>query len=299
MKGLLLLDKPENKTSYGAVASVKKLSGEKRIGHTGTLDPMATGVLPILLGRATALSSYLLDADKTYIARIRLGTVTDTCDITGEILAENEVNVSETDLEKTVMGFLGTIKQRPPMFSALKKDGVRLYELARKGETVDIPEREVNIISLKILSALDNTHEFELEAHVSKGTYIRSLARDIGDALGCGATLTALRRTATSGFDISQCVPLDDLSPENLASHLLSEETVVKQFQAVQVTEKQATRFCNGGQLALERLRIQKIADGELLRVRFQDTFLGLGRVDAESGELAVRCVINNPDTKR
>ena len=184
MKGLLLLDKPENKTSYGAVASVKRLSGEKRIGHTGTLDPMATGVLPILLGRATALSSYLLDADKTYIARIRLGTVTDTCDITGEILAENEVNVSETDLEKTVMGFLGTIKQRPPMFSALKKDGVRLYELARKGETVDIPEREVNIISLKILSALDNTHEFELEAHVSKGTYIRSLARDIGDALG-------------------------------------------------------------------------------------------------------------------
>jgi len=299
MKGLLLLDKPENKTSYGAVASVKRLSGEKRIGHTGTLDPMATGVLPILLGRATALSSYLLDADKTYIARIRLGTVTDTCDITGEILAKNEVKVSETDLEKTVMGFLGTIKQRPPMFSALKKDGVRLYELARKGETVDIPEREVNIISLKILSALDNSHEFELEAHVSKGTYIRSLARDIGDALGCGATLTALRRTATSGFDISQCVPLDNLTPENLTSHLLSEETVVKQFQAVQVTEKQATRFCNGGQLSLDRLRIQNITDGELLRVRFQDTFLGLGRVDAERHELAVRCVINNPDTKR
>lgn len=298
MLGLLLLDKPQNKTSYGAVACIKRISGEKRIGHTGTLDPMATGVLPILLGRATALSSYLLDADKCYIARIRLGIVTDTCDITGEPLQNNEVKVTSEQLNTVLTQFTGKLRQRPPMFSALKKDGIRLYELARRGETVDIPEREIEVFSIKLLSPLNENNEFEIEAHVSKGTYIRSLARDIGEALGCGATLTALRRTATSGFDISQCVPLDMLTSENLSEHLLSEETVVEQFRAVQITEKQAIRFCNGGQLDLGRLRIQRLTDGELIRVRFADSFLGLGIVDLAAEQLAVKCVIRNLQTE-
>lgn len=298
MLGLLLLDKPENKTSYGAVACIKRISGEKRIGHTGTLDPMATGVLPILLGRATALSSYLLDADKKYIARVKLGVETDTCDITGTVLRTADVNITAEQLDDALKQFTGTLRQRPPMFSALKKDGVRLYELARRGETADIPEREIEVFSIQLLSALDENNEFEIETHVSKGTYIRSLARDIGNTLGCGATLTALRRTATSGFDISECIPLDSLTPANLGEHILSEETVVKQFKAVQITEKQAIRFCNGGQLDLDRLRIHDLTDGELVRVRFADTFLGLGKTDTFAGQLAVKCVIRNIKTE-
>ena len=294
MKGLLLLDKPKEKTSYGAVACIKRISGEKRIGHTGTLDPMATGVLPVLLGRATALSSYLLDADKTYIAKVKLGVVTDTCDITGEVLDRREVNVTNSELLYTISNFIGQIKQRPPMFSALKKDGVRLYELARQGKTVEIPERDIEVYYIKLLSGINAENEIEIECRVSKGTYIRSLARDIGEALGCGATLTELRRTSTSGFDISQCVELEKLTPENLGEYLLSEETVVKQFRAVQITEKQAVRFCNGGQLDIVRLKIENPLDGELLRVRFEDKFLGLGAVCLEKEQMAVKCVINN-----
>ena len=298
MPGLLLVDKSKNKTSYGAVACIKRISGEKRIGHTGTLDPMATGVLPILLGRATALSSYLLDADKCYTARVKLGIETDTCDITGNILQENSVNVSAQQLDDTLKKFVGKIKQQPPMFSALKKDGVRLYELARRGETVDIPERKIEVFSINLLSPLNDENEFEIETHVSKGTYIRSLARDIGRALGCGATLTELRRTATSGFNIEDCVPLDTLTPDNLSEYILSEETVVMQFRAVQITEKQAVRFCNGGQLDLDRVKIDNLYDGELVRVRYNDRFLGLGYADLQASQLAIKCVIRDFKTE-
>lgn len=298
MQGLLLLDKPENKTSYGAVACIKRISGEKRVGHTGTLDPMATGVLPILLGRATALSSYLLDADKSYTARVKLGIATDSCDITGSVTNTSEVNITNQDLENVLKQFTGKLRQRPPMFSALKKDGVRLYELARRGETVDVPEREIEVFSINLISPLDKNNEFEIETHVSKGTYIRSLARDIGETLGCYATLTALRRTATSGFDIKECVPLDNLTPQSLSQYLLSEETVVKQFRAVEVTEKQAVRFCNGGQLDITRLKIHDLSDGELIRVKYNNTFLGLGVADIPNGQLAIKCVIRNIKTE-
>lgn len=298
MQGLLLLDKSKNKSSYGAVACIKRISGEKRIGHTGTLDPMATGVLPILLGRATALSSYLLDADKCYTAKIKLGIETDSCDITGNIIDEKEVDITTSQLNSALENFCGKIKQTPPMFSALKKDGVRLYELARRGETVDIPEREVEIFSIKLLSALDSSHEFEIEVHVSKGTYIRSLARDIGRFLGCNATLTELRRTAASGFKISECVALDDLNEENLHRYILSEETVVMHLRAVDVTEKQAVRFCNGGELDISRLKIKNILPNEIIRVCCNNLFLGLGIYNETKGQLSVKCVIRNFKTE-
>ncbi len=298
MSGLLLLNKPKDKSSYGAVACIKRLTGEKRVGHTGTLDPMATGVLPILIGRATALSSYLLESDKGYIARVRLGTVTDTCDITGNITAQNEVAVTNTELCNTLKQFTGALTQRPPMFSALKKDGVRLYDLARKGETVEIPERKIEVYSLEIISPLDENFEFEIKVFVSKGTYIRSLARDIGEALGCGATLTALQRIKTSGFDISQCVDLEDLTQDNINECIISEETVVMQFRSVEITDKQAVRFCNGGQLALDRLKITDIHNGEILRVRHGGVFLGLGEANTERELLNIKCIINDIRTE-
>ena len=220
MQGLILLNKPKGKTSFSAVAAVKRLASEKRVGHTGTLDPMATGVLPVLLGRATALSGLMLDADKKYIATVKLGIKTDTDDITGEILSEREVNVTETELLEALKHFCGKIKQKPPIFSALKKDGVRLYALAREGKTVEIAERDVEIFGIKLLEPLNSDFEFKIETHVSKGTYIRALARDIGEYLGTGATLTGLERTYASGFDISDCVSLDCLKYENFENYL-------------------------------------------------------------------------------
>ena len=189
MQGLILLDKPMGITSFGAVAKIKRAAHEKRVGHTGTLDPMATGVLPVLLGRATALSGLMLDADKRYTATVRLGVATDTDDITGTVIKNGEVNVTSEQLNNAVSHFTGEIMQRPPAYSALKKDGVRLYTLARMGETVEVPERRVTVFSADVVSYINEKNEFTVNFHVSKGTYIRSLARDIGEFLGCGACL--------------------------------------------------------------------------------------------------------------
>ncbi len=294
MQGLILLNKPKGMTSFSAVSRIKRLACEKRVGHTGTLDPMATGVLPVLLGRATALSSLMLDADKRYIAKVKLGVTTDTDDITGKVLTQNPVLVTDSDIESALKHFKGKIKQTPPIYSALKKDGVRLYDLARQGKTVDIPERQVEIHEIKLLSSLDSENCFVIETYVSKGTYIRSLARDIGEFLGCGATLSELERTFASSFDIADCIDLDDLTPENFENYLLNEERAVSHLRAVNITRNQAVRFCNGGQLDFERLHITNFTENELLRVKFQNEFLGVGFADIPNNRMGIKCVINS-----
>ena len=295
MQGLLLLNKPEGKTSFSAVAAVKRLAHEKKVGHTGTLDPMATGVLPIFLGRATALSGLLLDGDKRYIAGVKLGITTDTDDITGKVLTQNSVNVTDEQLQGALEHFVGKQEQIPPMYSAIKKDGVRMYALAREGKTVEITPRNIEIYGIKLLSALEN-NTFVIDVHVSKGTYIRSLARDIGEYLGCGATLTSLERIYAAGFDIENCVKLDDLTPENISSYILSEETAVKHFREIGVTDKQAVRFCNGGQLGFDRIKITDIKDGELFRVKYGEKLLGIGIADCEKQWIAIKCILNYPE---
>ncbi len=291
IRGLLLLNKPKGMTSFSAVARIKRLSGERRVGHTGTLDPMATGVLPVLIGRATALSSYLLDADKRYTACVQFGTVTDTGDITGEVIEKREVNITEADIDKAINNFVGEISQVPPMYSAIKRDGVPLYKLAREGKTVEIEPRQVKIHSIEKISGLSN-NTIKLDVVCSKGTYIRSLCQDIGEYLGCGATLSALCRTATSGFTLSQCVNLEDLSEDNISQYILPEEMAVENFRYLGVSEKQAVRFLNGGQLSLERLYLNAGEDGEIIRVKNKNQFLGLGVVDNDNRQLAVKCVV-------
>ncbi len=293
MQGFLLLKKPNGLTSFSAVSRIKRLAHEKRVGHTGTLDPIATGVLPIFLGKATALSSLLLDADKRYIATVKLGITTDTDDITGAVLNQKEVKVSKSELYNALERFKGKIKQKPPMYSALKKDGVRLYDLARQGKTVDIPEREVEIFSIELLSNLNDENCFVIDVCVSKGTYIRSLARDIGELLGCGATLTKLERTETCGFSISQCTSLEDLTEDNISEKIVSEETAVLHLRECQITHNQAIRFCNGGQLSFDRLNITDFADKELVRVKFGELFLGIGCADIVKKQLKIKCIIN------
>ena len=291
MQGLLLLNKPKGITSFSAVSKIKYLAHQKRVGHTGTLDPMATGVLPILLDRATALSGIMLDADKRYIARVKLGIITDTEDITGKILVENPVDITKEQLTDALRHFTGKIKQKPPMYSALKKDGVRLYELARRGQTVDIPERDIEIFSIKLLSTLDSDNCFTIDVHVSKGTYIRSLARDIGEYLGCGAALCELKRTFASGFDIKDCVDLDKITPENIGEFVLDEEIAVEHLRNVDITENQAVRFCNGGQLDFDRLKIKDFSENELVRVKCNNEFLGIGFADIPNNRLGIKCI--------
>lgn len=296
MQGLVLINKPKGITSFSAVARIKRLAGEKRVGHTGTLDPMATGVLPVLLGRATTLSSLMLDDDKKYIARVKLGILTDTDDITGNVIAENKVEVSQGDIDNIIQKFVGRISQTPPMYSALKKDGVRLYDLARQGKTVEIKPREIEIFELSVLSPLDSDNCFTMLCHVSKGTYIRSLARDIGNALGCGATLSELNRVMTSGFDTQKCVSLDDINEENISNYLLNEEVAVSHLRALSVTKNQAVRFCNGGQLAFERLNVENFKENELFRIKYKNQFLGIGVADCQKQQIAIKCIVNYPE---
>lgn len=295
MQGLILLNKPSGITSFGAVAKIKRAAHEKRVGHTGTLDPMATGVLPVLLGRATALSGLMLDADKRYTATVRLGVATDTDDITGTVINNGEVNVTSEQLNNAVSHFTGEIMQRPPAYSALKKDGVRLYTLARMGETVEVSERRVTVFSADVVSYINEKNEFAVNFHVSKGTYIRSLARDIGEFLGCGACLSSLCRTYTGGFSLSQCISPDALTEQNISEYILSEEKAVEYLKEVQVTKKQAVRFSNGGQLGFERLKGINLTENELVRVKCEKLFLGIGRADIAKDQLAVKCVINYP----
>ena len=293
MLGLLLINKPEGITSFGAVARIKRLAGEKRVGHTGTLDPMATGVLPILIGRATVLSQYLIEADKGYAATIKLGVTTDSCDITGNVISECEVDSTTLDIKGTLSQFLGKQMQTPPMFSAIKQNGVRMYDLARKGEVVDIPPREIEVYSINQTTPVNTNCEFSIDTTVSKGTYIRSLCRDIGEKLGCGATLTKLTRTKTAGFLLDKCINLDDLTPENIADYILPCDTVVQYMPKIEISEKQATRFCNGGQLSLDRIKYNNFINGEIYRVYYNKRFLGLGNADTQQNLLKIECLVD------
>lgn len=298
MNGLLLIDKPEGITSFRAVSHIKHAANEKRVGHTGTLDPMATGVLPIFLGRATALSGLLLDSGKSYTAKIKLGVTTDTDDITGAVIDEKPVNVTDSELCEVLKKFTGVIEQKPPMYSAIKKDGMRLYKLAREGKTAEIDTRKVEIYKTDILSYKNSDNIFEIAVDVSKGTYIRSLARDIGEALGCGATLYSLRRTFAGGFSVSDCTPIDKIDRDSITQYILNEETAVMHLKELNVTENQATRFCNGGQLSFDRLHIPlcELKDGTLFRVKSGNLFLGIGFADEKQNRIGIKCIINYPE---
>lgn len=294
MCGLLLLNKPAGITSFGAVAKIRKLTGEKHIGHTGTLDPMASGVLPVLIGRATKLSDYMLCADKSYLATVRLGISTDTLDITGNVTKRGAVSVTNEDIDSVLETFLGESMQVPPMFSAIKKDGVRLYSLARKGFSIDLPPRRINVFSVKRESEIDGDFRFQFSCKVSKGTYIRALCRDIGEALGTPAVLSALCRTEAAGFNISQCAALDELNADNIQNRILPASCIVDRFRSVDVTRPQAIRFSNGGSLSFDRLQTAGFKSGEIVKVCFKDEFLGLAAADIQKAELRSKCIINN-----
>lgn len=303
MTGILCLNKPAGITSFQAVRLVRGITGEKKAGHCGTLDPEATGVLPIMLGGATRFLEFLPTTPKAYRAVLQLGVRTDTLDMTGTLLETREVTVSRKDLEQVLPQFAGDILQVPPMYSAIKKDGVRLYDLARKGEEVEREPRPVTIYSLTLLpDGTDGTDpakgEYVLEVSCSGGTYIRTLIDDLGAALGCGAAMAKLLRSEVGVFRLKGAVTLEELErardERTLNSCLMSVEEALSFIEGVTVTEPQALRFRNGGELALDRLHDRKVLpeDGSLMRVLSRDgEFLGLGEVDLASGSLLVKRV--------
>lgn len=292
MTGFLCIDKPAGLTSFAVVRRVRGILGVKKAGHTGTLDPMATGVLPVALSGASRFIELLPAKEKAYTARVRLGLTTDTLDITGKVLSTRPVCVSPDDIRRAAARFLGDSEQLPPMYSALSQNGVRLYELARRGETVERKPRPVHIAALEVTDISDD--EFTLTATVSAGTYIRSLAHDIGQALGTGAVLTALRRTAANGFTETQCVTLEvleRLQSEGRAAEVLQPvDACLGAYPALTVTAPQAVRFRNGGELAAERLK--GLSNPGLYRVYAPDGgFLGVGSLPAGGESLLVKRV--------
>ena len=292
LSGILPVDKPADYTSFDVVAVLRRLSGERRIGHTGTLDPMATGALPVLFGKCTRLLPLLPTEDKAYLASFRLGVTTDTEDSTGTVLKEKPVAASESDVAAVLRTMVGPQLQLPPMYSAVKKDGVRLYKLAREGKEVEREPREVTIHSIHLVSCREESGEYTMEVRCSKGTYIRSLCRDIGERLSCGAVMTGLRRTMACGFSLSDCRTLDELramSREELLNAILSPERTLLGYPEVAVSAAQASRFQNGGGLSFERLPLEEPSG--LYRVYAPGrVLLGLGNADAETGELKVKC---------
>ena len=252
MNGIVIVDKPEGWTSQDVTARLRRVFNTRRIGHGGTLDPMATGVLPVFVGRATRGVEFFEHAEKTYEATLRLGLSTDTEDITGEVLETKEVSVTKEDFLAVLLQFRGTIQQIPPMYSALKVNGQKLYDLARKGKEVERQPREITVFELECLEFTGNTAR--LRVRCSKGTYIRTLCKDIGQALGCGGCMAALRRVAAGEYTIDEAVPLQELLESDTPEAFLRPvDSLFRQYPAVTLTEKQALRCKNGNSFSIAK----------------------------------------------
>ena len=293
MTGFIILDKPEGITSFIGGAIVRRVTGEKKTGHTGTLDPMATGVLPVAVGgNAPRFIELLPSHDKGYRASFKLGTTTDTLDITGTILTTSDVIPDEDEVKKAIAHFQGEIEQLPPMYSAIKKDGKRLYELARQGIEVEREKRIVTIYNCDFVSF--ENEEYTIDVKCSKGTYIRSLISDIGEMLGCGAVMTALRRTLSNGFSIEDAHTEEELkNAEAVSQFIIPVDKALEAYPAIKVSEAQAKRFRNGGELEAQRLHTKLIPS--LYRVYSpDDTFLGLGEFRENETNLFVKRVLVN-----
>ena len=274
MNGIVIVDKPQDWTSQDVTARLRRVFGTRRIGHGGTLDPMATGVLPVFVGRATRAVEFFEHAEKTYETVLRLGITTDTEDMTGTVLSQNPVSVTREQLEQTLEQFRGEIFQVPPMYSALKVNGQKLCDLARKGREVERQPRKITIHQLTLLGWEGDT--LRLRVRCSKGTYIRTLCKDIGQALGCGGCMAELRRTAAGTYTIDQAVPLALLlESDHPGAYLLPVDSLFRQYPEVTLTANQEKRCRNGNAFSLNR------EDGTYRAYSADGEFLMLARVES------------------
>jgi tRNA pseudouridine55 synthase len=289
INGWLIIDKPAGMTSTAVVNRVKRLTDAAKAGHGGTLDPLATGVLPIALGEATKTVMYVMDAAKRYRFIVRFGASTTTDDSEGEVLEAREERPSDAEIEALLQDFTGTILQRPPDFAAVKIAGERAYDIARRGDVVDLPEREVRFDEIVLIERPDADHAV-FEAACGKGAYIRALARDMGERLGCRGHVTALRRLAVGPFTAEAAVTLDALveitEHDSLPQALVSVSTALADIPALAVTEPQAARLRSGHPIRISpRLVMGETVEGGTIKVLNDGDLVALGRL--QDGELA------------
>lgn len=274
--GILNIDKPQGITSHDVVDIIRKVLPNQKVGHTGTLDPMATGVLPICIGEATKLSENLTSETKVYKVKILLGVETDTYDVTGKIVFASVVNKDEIYIKERIKRFVGKQMQKPPIYSAIRIDGKRAYSYAREGEKIDLPERPIEIYSIDDINVNLDLNEVEFIVCCSKGTYIRSLANDIGKKIGCGAIMTELERLQTGHFKIENSIKLYDflkLSFGQMQEKIISIEDYYKDSKKVILNEAEFRKFLNGAKFDIN-------TKDKIVRVYFNDLYKGLGIVE-------------------
>ena len=277
MDGIILINKQKNYTSHDVVNKVKKITKSK-VGHTGTLDPNATGVLPLLLGNATKISKYLINHDKEYEVLLQLGTKTDTADAEGKIIEEKDVNIdslSEENVKKVLSTFLGKQKQMPPMYSAIKVNGKKLYQYARQGQEVEIKPREIEIYEIKLINLDKKQKQISLVVSCSKGTYIRSLCEDIADRLGTVGFMKELNRTKVGEFNIKDCVTIEEFEEKynkNDFSDIITIEEIFKENPKIELDNLNIKQYLNG-------VKIKVPAQDAIYRTYLNNKFIGLGIV--------------------
>ena len=299
MNGIINVLKPAGMTSFDVVSFLRKSADQKKVGHTGTLDPSAVGVLPICLGNATRAIEFIIEKDKIYRAELTLGSATDTQDSSGNVIYTGEVNFDNEAISKAIMSFVGESEQLPPMYSAIKIDGKKLYELARQGETVERQPRKITIYKINIIRIWDDevykptgtqtadksarllVKKALFEVHCSKGTYIRTLCHDIGEKLGCGGHMSFLIRTRAGKYSLETALTLEEIKElaavNRLESSLVSVETVFEDLNSIQLDEKETFKYCNGVWLKLEKNNFD--TDTYLRVYDNSNKFIGIGEV--------------------
>lgn len=272
MNGIILIDKPKEYTSHDVVAVIKKISKEK-VGHTGTLDPNATGVLPLLIGKATGISKYLINHDKTYIATLKLGIKTDTADSEGNVIEEKEVaELSDEEVIKVLNSIIGKQTQVPPMYSAIKVNGKKLYEYARQGKTVEIKGRDIEIYNMKLVKVNLQEAEVIFEISCSKGTYIRTVCENVAEKLNTVGYMKELRRISVGEFDIKDSIKIEDIKNNEklLEEKIISIEKFFYDKEKIELNDKELQLFLNG-------VLLTKIKSEGIYRIYNNDKFIGLG----------------------
>lgn len=296
MNGIICVNKPKDWTSFDVVAKVRGMARTKKVGHAGTLDPMATGVLPLFFGNATKACDVMPNDDKGYIATFKLGMTTNTLDITGDIETQKESNVTLDELKNVLSEFVGEIEQVPPMFSAIQVNGRRLYDIARTGEVVERKARKVIIEKLKLIDFNEDAQTGVIEVLCSKGTYIRSLSSDIGEKLGVGATLTDLQRHIVGNFTLDDCYTLDELQKFTdegiLEQKALPVEKVFEQLPKIKLNPVQSNKFRNGVKLDLNRV-FHKNVEGNHKVFDQDNNFIGLAKLNLEKMQLVIEKMFN------
>lgn len=287
MNGVINIYKNTGMTSFDVVAIVRRVAKMKKVGHTGTLDPAASGVLPVCLGKATKIIDYIMENKKVYRVNLKLGMITDTYDLEGEVLREEDAShITKDEILNCINSFLGTIDQVPPMYSALKQNGVRLYELARQGIEVHREARKITIYSIENIK-IESNDNIQMDVCCSKGTYIRSLCYDIGEKLNVGATMTALERIQNGPFTKEEAINIEDLTEELLEKHIISIEKALDSFEKITVNEKFGKLLRNGVKVFDNRMYSEEVEFNKLYRV-YEDNgvFLGLGKRDEKGFKL-------------